>query len=402
MPSVDRQPHVAGDPLRIALFTYSTQPRGGVAHAIELANGLHDLGHDVVLHALDETGRGFFRTPRAPARTIAVAPDRNGIVSYVRTRVAAYLAAWDPQTPAFDVCHAHDGISGNALASLVERGDIPHFTRTIHHADDFTDPEMDALQTRSIRSAESVFVVSEIWRERVRTRFGLEAKTVTNGVDLARFAPVAPAERARTRKQFGFTGSPLFLSIGGVEERKNTIGALEAFADVVRTYPNAQFVVAGGASVFDHSTYRRAFAARAQTLGLEIGSSVISLGVVADGDMPPLLGAADALVFPSLTEGFGLVVLEALASGVPVVTSAIAPFTEYLDDACAVLVDPHDTKSIATGMLSAVDRDLRAGRLAAGRVVAKRHTWAHVARMHVARYEETLGARNALRRALAG
>lgn len=391
----------ADRPLRIALFTYATQPRGGVAHAIELANALHDLGHDVLLHGLDETGRGFFREPRAPARAIRVAPHANGIVSYVQSRIGAYVAAWDPATPAFDVYHAHDGISGNALATLVASGAIPHFTRTVHHADDFTDATLAALQDRSIRSAQTCLVVSDVWRERVRELFDVAATPVTNGVDLVRFAPLPASERARTRKRFGFTGSPLYLTVGGIEARKNTLGMLEAFAAVRREQPDARLVVAGGASVFDHSTYRRAFAARAETLGLEIGSSVVVLGVVPDVDLPRLLASADALVFPSFTEGFGLVVLEALASGVPVVTSALAPFTEYLDDECAILVDPHDVAALAAGMREAVEAPSRARRIPAGHLVASRYTWAAAAALHVARYEETIDARNALRYSLA-
>jgi hypothetical protein len=58
MPSADR--------LRVALFTYATQPRGGVLHALALGEALHDLGHEVVLHALDDGGRGFIRAPRCP------------------------------------------------------------------------------------------------------------------------------------------------------------------------------------------------------------------------------------------------------------------------------------------------------------------------------------------------
>ena len=68
--------------------------------------------------------------------------------------------------------------------------------------------------------------------------------------------------------------------------------------------------------------------------------AVVCLGPVPDADMPALYRLADALVFPSVKEGFGLVVLEAMASGMPVVTSRIAPFTEYLDDDDVVWCDP--------------------------------------------------------------
>ena len=82
MPSHDR--------LRIALFTYSTQPRGGVLHALALAEALHDMGHRVVLHALDDSGRGFIRTPRCACVLFAVEPSRAAILPFVQRRVAAF------------------------------------------------------------------------------------------------------------------------------------------------------------------------------------------------------------------------------------------------------------------------------------------------------------------------
>ena len=385
---------------RVALYTYATQPRGGVAHAIELGNALHAAGVTVMLHALDDGG-GFFRSPRCPYRTIAVPRERGDIVSLVRSRIAAYIAALERSHDTFDIHHAHDGISGNALATLVERGAIDAFARTVHHADDFSDGTLAELQTRSIRAARDVFVVSDVWRDEVRALFGIEASRVTNGVDAARFVPISARERMRIRRRFGVAGSPIYLAIGGIEARKNSLGILEAFARVRIVHPGAQLVVAGGASVFDHTAYRRSFAARAEMLGLEIGSSVIVLGIVADPEMPGLIASADALVFPSLTEGFGLVVLEALACEVPVVTSAIAPFTEYVGSDEAELVDPADPDAIAAGMISAIKTAQRTRRVLAGRAVVDRFSWPASARTHIARYEEILRARDPFRRALA-
>ncbi len=385
---------------RVALYTYATQPRGGVAHAIELGQALHDAGITVMLHALDDGG-GFFRRPRCPYRTIAVAPETGGIVSVVASRIATYIAALEQSHGTFDIHHAHDGISGNALATLVERGAIDAFVRTVHHADDFSDPTLAELQTRSICDAQGVFVVSDLWRDEVRSRFGIDASRVTNGVDATRFVPISGRERTRIRRRFGIAGSPVYLAVGGIEARKNTLGILDAFARVRARQPGAQLVVAGGASVFDHRAYRRRFDARAQTLGLEIGSSVIVLGVVGDREMPGLIASADALVFPSLLEGFGLVVLEALACEVPVVTSAIAPFTEYVGAEEVELVDPADPESIASGMLAAIEPERRARRVIAGRAVVDRFSWAASARIHIARYEEMVRARDSLRGALA-
>ena len=103
--------------------------------------------------------------------------------------------------------------------------------------------------------------------------------------------------------------------------------------------------------------------------------------------MPALYRSADALVFPSIKEGFGLVVLEAMASGVPVVTSRIAPFTEYLGDGDVLWCDPHDTGSIAAAMAAALEPAAGAAVVARGFAVAARHDWATAARAHLPAYE---------------
>ncbi|MBD5606221.1 MAG: glycosyltransferase, partial [Candidatus Eremiobacteraeota bacterium] len=158
-------------------------------------------------------------------------------------------------------------------------------------------------------------------------------------------------------------------------------------------------------SVLDHGAYRRAFDARASALGAD---GVTVTGALSDEDLLGLLHAADALVFPSLVEGFGLVVLEALACGTPVVTSGRAPFIEYLEPGDASFVDPHDPHSIAAGMMRVLEPDVARALAARGPAVAARHTWAASARVHARPYheysiaKESERARDAVRRALAG
>ena len=103
--------------------------------------------------------------------------------------------------------------------------------------------------------------------------------------------------------------------------------------------------------------------------------------------MPALYRAATSLVFPSIKEGFGLVVLEAMASGVPVVTSRIAPFIEYLDDDDVAWCDPFDTASIADAMVASLDPSRRPHWIAKGFEVAFRHDWASTARAHLPSYD---------------
>ena len=372
--------------LRIAMFTYSTQPRGGVLHALALAQALQAEGHTAVLYALDDTRGGFVRQPRCAHVLVPVAPYRAAILPFVQRRIQEYVAGWDPMTPPFDVYHAHDGISGNALATLVEHGAIPAFVRTVHHLDDFTAPEMIALQDRSIREAAQTFVVSAAWRERLRAAYGITATVVPNGVDTGRFSPLSAAERTALRVRLGYHRGPLFVTIGGIEARKNTLSILEAFARVRATLPAAQLVIAGGASVFDHSAYRSSFERRAAELALILGESVRVLGVQTDAQIVALLRAAHAFVFPSLVEGFGLVLLEALACATPVVTSAIPPFSEFLGPRDALLVDPRDPAELAAAMLAALAPEVADRTARRGPALASRYAWSASAQAHLAAY----------------
>ena len=88
-------------------------------------------------------------------------------------------------------------------------------------------------------------------------------------------------------------------------------------------------------------------------------ASVHRLGVIEDEDMPRLYRLASALVFASLNEGFGLCVLEALASGVPVIASAIEPFLSYLEPDDVIWCDPMSTATIADAMALALSEEFR-------------------------------------------
>lgn len=382
-------------PLRIALLTHSTNPRGGVVHGLELADALAALGHRVVLHA---PGAGpFFRRPRhAETKVIPVRPlppeaeRREGLAALVRGRIADCVdyfsaAAAEP----FDIYHAQDSITGNALADLGERGLIPGFLRTVHHIDDFADPVLAAFQRRAIERADHLLCVSDLWRDVLRRQWGRPAHRVANGVDRQRFTPRRNGREEELRRRFGLTDGPLFLMVGGIEPRKNSLRALEAFAIVHKHCETARLLIAGGASLLDHSRYRRDFREALAKFGLE--PSVILTGPLADDDMPALYRLADLLLFPSVTEGFGLCVLEAMACGLPVAVSRIAPFTEYLGEEDCLWLDPAAPVSIARAMTCflAPALDLRRRGLA----VAARFPWSASARTHLGLYAAALSSR---------
>jgi len=376
-------------PLRIGLLTHSVNPRGGVMHVLELARALHAAGHAVTVFAPAAPGQRLFRTVPHAVSLAPLPPERPG--APLEARVAARIAAYRDHLrqrragAAFDVLHAHDGIGANALADL----GLP-FLRTVHHLDPFDDnPQLAAWQDRSVRAAAGLLCVSELWRGHLAQVHGRASERVHNGVDLHRFHPRAQPADAELAAQLGLRpGAPLWLSVGGVEARKNTRAALEAFAQHRRARPDAQWVIAGGASLLDHDAYRRDFDRRRTALGLgdaDAPGALVLTGPLPDDTMPALFRLADGLLMPSLREGFGLVVLEAMASGTPVVVSRQAPFTEYLADEEAGWVhwaDPAEPTSIAAAMDAAVAAPLPAGTPA----VCLRHGWAASAARHVALY----------------
>ena len=177
-------------PLRIAMLAHSTNPRGGVVHAMHVAEALTELGCEVVLHAPDAKGQGFFRTPKCEARAFPVGPGSAETFAMIEQRVEDYVAHFSfPRNRGFDIYHAQDGISGNALAALKQRGLIGAFVRTVHHIDDFPDARIARLDSRAIHAADACLTVSALWRDRLAQTFGIRAAVCGNGVDIAHFRP---------------------------------------------------------------------------------------------------------------------------------------------------------------------------------------------------------------------
>jgi glycosyltransferase-like protein len=358
-----------------------------VVHALALADALAELGHRPVVHAPDPTGKGFFRRSIAETRSVPASPTSGDIVAMVEARIADYVQYFEgAANREYDVFHAQDGISGNALATLKQRGLIQRYARTVHHIDAFRDQRLCELDRRSIVHADGLFVVSRFWQEQLQGEMSRPAALVGNGVDTARYSPVATSGDQPLRARLGLRGGPILLSIGGVEQRKNTLGILEAFRQVHAVHRSAQLVIAGGASLLDHDLYRRQFKSRLRDAGLP-ADAVIETGPLVDAEMPSLFRLADALLFPSLREGFGLAVLEAMASGVPAVVSHIAPFTEYLGPDDVAWCDPHHAGSIADAALSALVEPLRSRLIAGGARVARRHDWRRTAMAHMETYQ---------------
>ncbi len=397
-------------PLRIALLTYATKPRGSVIHTLELADALHQLGHSVCIYALDKDGRGFDRPVACdyhlvPARPVpasdpalaaasdpAPAPDSTDRLIQQRIQeFVDYLSQPSSQSPRLhDIYHAQDCISANALVLLRQQIPIPHIVRTVHHIEDYNSTYLQQCQDSSICAADLCLCISQHWQTEVLQQYGISAPRVLNGINTDRFSATSTGAELLLKQRWGLSGQPLYLTVGGIEPRKNSIALLHAFQRVLRHYPQAQLAIAGGATLFDYQPYRDQFFALAEQLGIKIGTSLILPGVIAEADLPALYRTANAFVFPSLKEGWGLVVLEAIASGLPVITADQPPFTEFLTPAQALLVDPRDPAAIAQAMLNVVHPAIAQSLIQQSQSICQRYTWHRSAQLHVEQYEKLM------------
>lgn len=374
---------------RVALVTYSTKPRGGVVHTLALAEALTAARADVTVVALGDPDQGFFRPVAAPFTIVPAPAPAETLEDRVFQAVDALEAGLSALAGRFDVFHTQDCIAARAAARVRDAGAGIPVVRTVHHVDDFTTPALVDCQRQAILEPDIVLVVSQHWRTLLKDTYGVDAGVVYNGVDRLRFGPIDADRRATLRRQVGADDRFLFLAVGGIEPRKGSVHLLEALGRLkAEVDPSPVLAVVGGHSFQDYRAYREAALGSLPVLGLELGRDVVLLGTVADADLPAWYRAADALAFPSIKEGWGLAVLEAMAARLPVVATDIPVFREYLTPGeDALLVPPADPVALAGAMRALMDDGALRDRLrAAGARVAGRFTWEATASRHQAVY----------------
>ncbi len=173
------------------------------------------------------------------------------------------------------------------------------------------------------------------------------------------------------------------LYVGTIEPRKNLDRLVQAFAALAPNYPTLSLVIAGMMGwKQDH------LLGLCHSLGIQ--DRVLFPGFVAEEHKASLIAGCELFVYPSLYEGFGLPVLEALASGVPTVTSNLSSLPEVAGDA-ALLVDPKDANALAKAMDAILsDPELAAELRRKGPEQAAKFTWEHTAEQTTAVYQELI------------
>jgi glycosyltransferase involved in cell wall biosynthesis len=244
---------------------------------------------------------------------------------------------------------------------------------------------LERVVPRSIARADLVLADSEHTRSDIIALFGAapDKIQVLYGGVAPRFQPdPEPGERERLQSRYGIGVRPYVLSVGTLQPRKNYVRLMKAFAHLeIRKLADLQLLIAGGRGWL----YEDIFAEAARHRNL-----VRILGFVDDADLPALYRHAALFVFPSLYEGFGFPVLEAMACGVPTISSNASSLPEVAGDA-ALLVDPLSVDALAEAMTYALENtEASTGMISRGRVQAARFTWKRGARQLLNAFEGLL------------
>ncbi|KRV49950.1 glycosyl transferase [Wenjunlia vitaminophila] len=396
-------------PLKIALVSEHASPLaalGGVdaggqnVHVAALAGALADLGHQVTVHTRKDAGDlpesvrlrpgvTVHHVPAGPARDVP----KDELLPYMGAFGDVLAELWREDPP--DVAHAHYWMSGLATLRGARGSGVPvvhtfHALGTVkrrHQGDaDTSPPRRVAAETAVGRACARTIATC---RDEVRElrAMGLpyrRIRVVPCGVDPERFTPHGPAAPRGTR--------PRLLQVGRLVPRKGSDTAIAALTHV----RDAELVIAGGPP--PDRLHEDPEARRLTELAAEAGVAdrLCLLGGVARERMPALLRSADVVICPPRYEPFGIVPLEAMACGLPVVASAVGGHLDTVaDGVTGRLFPPGDPVALGAAVNELLaDAPLRTRYGVAGRRRAlARYRWDRVASATEAVYAEVLPRR---------
>ena len=267
--------------------------------------------------------------------------------------------------------------------------DVPRVT-TVHDMSFFSLPDdfglVDGMRRRALVAASigvsrRLLAVSDFTRREIAAHFPAAAHRIVVTPHGADDDLLPPPSRGEARARLGSRG-PMVLTVGSILNRRCLPVLFHAAARLRRSWPDLTLEVVGENRTHPHLD----LPALARRTGLD-GAARVS-GFVDEAALADRYAAADAFVFLSEYEGFGLPVLEAMARGVPVVTARSPALGEVFAEA-ALLVDPRDTPAVADALDRVLrDAKLRADLVARGRALAARHSWSRCAQLTRAALEE--------------
>ncbi|MBR7742392.1 glycosyltransferase family 4 protein [Phycicoccus sp. BSK3Z-2] len=356
---------------------YSFDVPGGVQfHVRDLAEVFLDQGHEVSVLAPADDDEPL--PPYLVSCGRAVPVRYNGSVARLTFGpvTSARVGRW-LEHGRFDVLHLHEPVTPSvSLMALwaAEQPVVATFhtsttrSRAMHAAQPLLRPSLEKIHAR--------IAVSEDAAQTVRSHLGGDTYIIPNGVHVERFA-----RAGRVPAWQGTPAAPTLAFLGRVDERRKGLAvALAAMPRVLDAHPGARLLVAGPGDASETLRHADPRASAATEL----------LGPVSDGDKESLLASVDAYLAPHLGgESFGIVLVEAMAAGAPVLASDLPPFLRVLDDGRAGATFPVGS---ADGLADAVldvlgDGSVRERLRAAGRARAPLFDWTGVSGQVMAVYE---------------
>ena len=395
--------------VRVLILSWEYPPliEGGLArHVRKLAENLAAQGVDVHVLARgreesppeEEVDGVLVHRVREPERP----RDLGEFVTWVEHMNADMLAAGVElgDRHSFDVVHGHDWLVAVAGDHLAKRFRAP-FVVTIHateygrhqgHVDRHPQSYIHGVERWMANRAERVIACSAYMRDHVADVYGLEEEriwVVSNGIDPADLVPVE--NLAALRARFADPHERLVLLVGRLVYEKGFHLALEALPDLIERLRTVRFVVAGS------GTAEHELREQASRLGLD-GHGAF-LGWIGDDLLHSLYRIADLTVVPSIYEPFGLVALEAMASGCPCLVADTGGLREVVPNADVGLRfrsrDPRSLASMAERLLT--DRELRERLVAEASEHVLSFDWTDVARQIAALYAEVAAEQPSVR-----
>jgi glycogen synthase len=367
---------------------------GGIAaHVDGLSRALARAGHEVVVLTLhhpdapDDSMVEGVRVVRAHTDLPAL-PDSDFLARTISAnhKVAQLIARLDGWRP--DVVHAHDWLAAWAGDDLHALWRVPlvatvHATERGRHGGSVpagAPAAINSVEWWLTFQAATVITCSRYMRDEVMGAFQLppdKVKVVPNGVDAGVWRSTGPTRRSE--------GPPLVVSWGRIQYEKGFQTLVAALASLRYRHPDLRVVIAG----------RGAFLGELEAIaqGLGVDHMVAFPGFVPDDELRRLLHTCACAVTPSLYEPFGIVALEALAAGAPLVAAATGGLVEVLEGTgAALLYPPGDANALASALDRMLDEPSLAatGQTAGARLVTDRYSWDAVGAATVPIYQALL------------
>ncbi|MCC6904729.1 MAG: glycosyltransferase family 4 protein [Anaerolineae bacterium] len=363
-----------------------------------------------------EQGGGIGRYVRELVSALAAVDPRNPYVLFAAGQRTEAL----PALPAPNFAWRSSRINPNWFARIWHRAHLPLPVEwwtgdvALYHATDFTLPPvrrgtrtlltvhdlsyartpetavaslrryLDRVVPQSAARADHILADSEATRQDLIALYAVPPEKISVlycGVE-PRFHPITDADiLRRVRARYAIGDNPYILSVGTVQPRKNYARLAEAFARL--EYTGLKLVIAGGKGWLEDELYRVI-----EHSG--IANRVLLTGFVADDDLPALYSGAELMAYPALYEGFGLPPLEAMACGVPVITSNTSSFPEVVGDA-GLMIDPYSVNDLAAAIERVLTSpSLRTTLCQMGLARARLFDWQASARQLMAHYDMLL------------